>query len=780
MTHVLKKLTHPKLATSSHQYQQVPLDAESDSEDDEALLYAAPGLNRQHNGMNSKHDSSFGVGLYDHSCDLDLPRIIQFPEKGRKKPRARLAAERLVKSKVFACIFVLLASMLVALIAAFAVLVAGNWDYLGPSSNSSLSPSCPPVPEPLSNGKPQPCPETPQATSAPNPSQPDVQSTSLSEPPPPDQSTTISSGTVPPTQAEATSQSVSAVRPETEEEGSLKPASSSSKAVPPVEEETPSISSQISPEVDVVTDTEQSSMKSTTLASSSSNDVAEPVHSTDEPSTIGGEGAGSKFNVEILTEGKDTTSCFPVPSPLLNGQVNPSVLHSSLLQPSPLLDGSNSNQDIVTQHETIPMELADIATTQSATVDGLTPTATETLKTDNNDHSQSAKTATENKPQASSGNDGRLYWKRKLRPAASEATPKVCDLDNDGTEERLLVEDINLSSVHVLALNGLNGSTIWNQTINFPVFGLRCFMDINGDGKTDCFINGRGGGFGALSGADGHVLWFVDQSVVFPLYNFYFPQRIPDMDGDGIDDLVNTHGGDSAYRPDELNRSPGFLVVVSGRTGQKLLDLIPMPDGKETYMSPILFSVNGADRVILLGSGGETVPGSLWGVELASLRTVVALYLKQDQGDYMINLDDTFHPWMFQEGNYPPRPTADSDRFDLDHSSGRKGRSSCPTWGDRQVPIWNYYDVCLYEFVRTKDKGIILPPVIVDVTVDGVDDLVVSTFDGHTVALDGRDVKRRIWDTFFPDTESYRLVNMDIDHIQLPPPPRRTTGVHTK
>ena len=55
----------------------------------------------------------------------------------------------------------------------------------------------------------------------------------------------------------------------------------------------------------------------------------------------------------------------------------------------------------------------------------------------------------------------------------------------------------------------------------------------------------------AIDGASGDVLWefyaagdSLDPGTNAGLYNFYNPQRIPDQDGDGRDDLLVANGGD--------------------------------------------------------------------------------------------------------------------------------------------------------------------------------------------------------------------------------------------
>jgi hypothetical protein len=50
---------------------------------------------------------------------------------------------------------------------------------------------------------------------------------------------------------------------------------------------------------------------------------------------------------------------------------------------------------------------------------------------------------------------------------------------------------------------------------------------------------------------------------------------------------------------------------LSGATGKPInKHYLEMPNSKETYMSPVMFTpVEGGATYILIGSGGETVPG---------------------------------------------------------------------------------------------------------------------------------------------------------------------------
>lgn len=333
-------------------------------------------------------------------------------------------------------------------------------------------------------------------------------------------------------------------------------------------------------------------------------------------------------------------------------------------------------------------------------------------------------------------------------------------MNQDGTLDVLAVNGYSQCAVKIMAFDGINGSTVWEADVNFEAFGVKCELDVDSDGVKDCLATGRYSGFVALSGLNGSILWVADRNISFPRYNFYFPLIVHDLDGDGVDDLINAHGGDSTYKDSEKHRSPSFLVVISGRTGQALTDHFFVPDGHESYMSPVLFSFADGTEVVLFGTGGETLPGSLWAVTLDSIRAKVHEYTatSPEYANYEVLRNYTNHPCagdMSYDEIEAQRPVFDTSVYDIDDTDLEYPPfSSCPRWGELQ-PFLNKYNMCMYELVRTKEKGMILPPVIVDVTGDGFDDLVVSTFDGRTLLLDGRNGSA-VWEIFLPDTEAYR------------------------
>ncbi len=63
------------------------------------------------------------------------------------------------------------------------------------------------------------------------------------------------------------------------------------------------------------------------------------------------------------------------------------------------------------------------------------------------------------------------------------------------------------------------------------------------------------------------------------------------------------------------------------------------------------------------------------------------------------------------------------------------------------------------QIYRDDSKGMLTPAALVDITGDGIDDIVVATFNSVVVALDGRTF-RQVWNATFANSESYSTVGV--------------------
>lgn len=216
----------------------------------------------------------------------------------------------------------------------------------------------------------------------------------------------------------------------------------------------------------------------------------------------------------------------------------------------------------------------------------------------------------------------RSSWERSFERIGTFSSPRIADLNGDGIRDVVLgagANEFEASDTAVIALDGTTGAVLWAVGGIDQIFSTPVFLNINQDASPDVVMSGRSGQLIAIDGATGRVLWDFgrDGKPDFKLYNIYTPALIPDQNNDQILDLVVAQGGDVTKRPHETDRPPGMLMVLSGKDGA-LLAYDTMPDGHETYMSPVVFEQAGETQ-ILFGSGGETVGGNFYQVPLRAL-----------------------------------------------------------------------------------------------------------------------------------------------------------------
>jgi len=282
-------------------------------------------------------------------------------------------------------------------------------------------------------------------------------------------------------------------------------------------------------------------------------------------------------------------------------------------------------------------------------------------------------------------------------PMQTFSSPQAIDVDGDGTFEIALghgLEDTmmnpEVTGAGFVTLHGADGDELWRVDTDDEMVGTVLAVDLDGDDLPDVVAGGRNAILVALKGTTGELLWEFSSASADPRddgwFNFYSAVALPDLNDDGISEVLAANGGDARLAPG-TERPPSHLMVFDGSNGD-LLASPQLPDGRETYCSPLLYRERPTDPLrVLLGTGGETAPGSLWSFTM-------------DQ--------------IFTE--------------DLTGGIELVGPSS--------------------------DKGFIAPPSFADLDEDGVQDVVVPTFEGALVAIDGA-THEELWSTTAPGHETY-------------------------
>lgn len=292
-------------------------------------------------------------------------------------------------------------------------------------------------------------------------------------------------------------------------------------------------------------------------------------------------------------------------------------------------------------------------------------------------------------------------WKSSVSGVGFSSSPIAVDLTQDGILDIVVgagAAEFQSTPHGVLALDGVTGDILWSVPTRNQVIGTGISQDINADSVPDIFITGRSAILLAIDGKSGKLLWEyqaaaaaadVDLVNDTTYLNFSSPQWLPDVDGDGLNDLLVAFGGYVKAQAQDRNRPAGALRVVSGKSG-KLITELSMPDGKESYMTPLVHDFAGKGKLsVLFGSGGETIDGHL----------------------YLIGLDELM--------------ANQADKVQVLASGG--------------------------------EKGFVASPVLADVTLDGVLDIIASPVNGRMICLDGL-THKTIWE--IPMDDGFEMYSM--------------------
>ena len=285
-----------------------------------------------------------------------------------------------------------------------------------------------------------------------------------------------------------------------------------------------------------------------------------------------------------------------------------------------------------------------------------------------------------------------ITWINNTSLIRSYSSPRTTDINNDGVDDVIIGGGVDglPTPYGVIAINGLNGNTIWTMTTRNEMFTSPQFCDYTGDNIDDILIGGRDAELRLINGATGELIWeFWDsEDNTFNdagWYNFYTPQIIDDQTGDGVPDILAANGGDHSLDFSVIDRPPGHIMIIDGLLGTVFKTAV-VPDSNETYMSPVISDLNGdGNKSIIYGTGGESIAGNLW----------------------IANFTD-----LMQE--------------DLSNS---------------------------IALIPNSDLGHIAPPSIGDLNSDGILDIITQGFDGKVSAINGSNLSL-IWQYEIENTES--------------------------
>jgi len=222
----------------------------------------------------------------------------------------------------------------------------------------------------------------------------------------------------------------------------------------------------------------------------------------------------------------------------------------------------------------------------------------------------------------------KLAWSLDLPQLGTLSSPRATDLNGDGVLDLVMgVGRLEFQAVDtaIIAISGKTGELIWKRPAIDQIYGSATLLDINHDGVDEVLIGGRSATLQAINGRNGMLIWdFVEANnlkdqVQVNYFNFYNPQLIPDISGDGLPDIIISNGGDVNKAPYDPNRPTGKLLIIDASNG-KLIKEIETPDKREIYHSVTLSNHKQLDEIeVVFGTGGETIGGGLYVIGLKDI-----------------------------------------------------------------------------------------------------------------------------------------------------------------
>ncbi len=222
----------------------------------------------------------------------------------------------------------------------------------------------------------------------------------------------------------------------------------------------------------------------------------------------------------------------------------------------------------------------------------------------------------------------KIVWDQSFPVIGSQSSPRPIDINQDGVDDLVMgacKNEYQPTEMGVIALDGKSGNILWQSDAGDQVYGSATVIDINNDSIQDVIIGGRWSYLRALDGKNGKVLWsYAPKDSLHPIlkyakYNFFNSVLISDQNNDGVQDLLIQNGGNHSAQPtDSIHRYPGVLMVIDNVNGH-VLAADTMPDGQESYMSPLYIKHPDRSEWVIFGSGGETFGGHLYKAKLGDL-----------------------------------------------------------------------------------------------------------------------------------------------------------------
>lgn len=286
-------------------------------------------------------------------------------------------------------------------------------------------------------------------------------------------------------------------------------------------------------------------------------------------------------------------------------------------------------------------------------------------------------------------------WSVSFKRLGTLSSPRLVDLTNDGILDVVMgagTVEFQKSDSSIIALDGADGKLLWSTPARDQIFGCPVFQDVTDDGVPDIFIGGRAAELKAINGRDGRILWE------------HYPHKV---------DIAKTDSG--AYNvftpqliPDQDDDGYQDLVVAAGGYVKALPGDPNRPAG----------------RLLVISAATGRLLASTWMPDGKEIYMSVVIADVKGDGDLSVIYGtggETLGGALYKA------QLRDLMRNDLSRSK-------------------------LLE--SGQEKGFVAPPVLADITLDGVYDIIANSVNGRMIAIDGA-TDAVLWRVSIPGTEAY-------------------------
>ncbi|KAH7642116.1 pqq-like domain containing protein [Dermatophagoides farinae] len=242
----------------------------------------------------------------------------------------------------------------------------------------------------------------------------------------------------------------------------------------------------------------------------------------------------------------------------------------------------------------------------------------------------------------------------------------------------------------VMALNGINGEPIWAQYTPHEMFASNCNGDLNNDGIKDCIIGGRMASLFAFDGRTGRIFWSITSNY-----------------GEPVSETSNF------YTP---------LIIPKDIDSDNVPEIVVMHGG-DPLRKPNQRVRNVARLIVISGKTGQILKWSYVPNNAESYYSPQLLVHPDGTSLILYGTGGETHPG----GLYVVGLEALLNG-QIEHNS-------------RAI----YQDCC---------KGVIAPPVLIDINGDDVLDIILANFNSTIFAFDGFTFEQ-IWKHELPGSETY-------------------------